>query len=328
MIQSKLAIILATVGCLFSVGCAHQREHSVVRMWGDYNSLRRPSLNFETVSHKPHRAARVGGFLHGYGQNPGHQHVYRNRRLAERQAAEDEARRRLEEAFIVPDEQRLAATTPEGKKQKMPMVSEPASIASPVSPATPPPVPPAPKESTVEERPIAPPVEETTTPDTRLSPDETLEQLPPLPEVEPIPDVENEADNFISPEEMDELEAEVPNIPDGELETPENEFVPDFGPQPVIESGPQPGIESESGPVVAPLPSDGQGPSASNERSSSDPVFEGNNLDGGPTSLDGWQPTFDDDEPIAEDENPSRISRTGFFSRMVPRWMRRNRGEQ
>lgn len=324
MFHSKLAIILATVGCLFTVGCAHQREHSVVRMWADYNSLRRPSLNFETVSHKPHRAARVGSFLHMYGQDPGHQHVYRNRRLAERQAAEEAARLRLEEALIVPDEQRLAATTPEGKTQMMPAESETVRINAPVAS---PPVPPAPKDAIVEEQPIEKrPIEETITPDTSQSQEETSEQLPPLPEMEFVPEVDVE--NFISPDEIDELETEVPNIPDGELEIPENQFVPDFGPQPVIESGPQPDIESESGPVVAPLPSNSQSPSASNDGPSGDTELEGNNPDIGPTSLDGWQPTFDDDEPVAEDDNPSRISRTGFFSRMVPRWMRRNRDDQ
>ncbi len=260
-----------------------------------------------------------------YGQDPGHQHVYRNKRLAERQAAEEAARQRLEEAIIVSDEQRLAATTPEGKKQQMPVASD---TVYPNAPVASPPIPPAPEETTVEEQlikqPVEQPVEEKTTPDTSQSLKESLEQLPPLPEIETIP--EADVESFISPEEIEELEPEVPTNSDIEMETTENEFVPDFGPQPVFESGPQPDIESESGPVVAPLPSDSQGPSASNDRPSGDTELDGNNSDNGPTSLDGWQPTFDDDEPVAEDDNPSRISRTGFFSRMVPRWMRRNRG--
>jgi hypothetical protein len=53
--------------------CEHQYNHSVRRMWCDYNSFRAPALAFEQEDHLPYRAAQVGYYRWMYDKDPGHQ---------------------------------------------------------------------------------------------------------------------------------------------------------------------------------------------------------------------------------------------------------------
>lgn len=63
-------------------GCiAHQREHSIVRIWADWNSYEQCSLCMEQLDHKPLRAARVGAFIWMYDNDPGHQAAYAKARM-------------------------------------------------------------------------------------------------------------------------------------------------------------------------------------------------------------------------------------------------------
>lgn len=74
---SSFRILIAALLLLGLTGCyAHQRKHSVVRIWADYNSYRQCSVCMEELDHKPLRAARVGAFIWAYGRDPGHQNAY------------------------------------------------------------------------------------------------------------------------------------------------------------------------------------------------------------------------------------------------------------
>lgn len=67
--------IAITLCCL--TGClAHQRKHSVVRIWADWNSYEQCSVCMEELDHKPLRAARVGAFIWAYDKDPGHTGAY------------------------------------------------------------------------------------------------------------------------------------------------------------------------------------------------------------------------------------------------------------
>jgi hypothetical protein len=53
--------------------CEQQWNHSVRRMWADYNTFRAPALSFEQVDHLPYPAAQVGYYRWMYDKDPGHQ---------------------------------------------------------------------------------------------------------------------------------------------------------------------------------------------------------------------------------------------------------------
>jgi hypothetical protein len=57
-----------------SSGCYwDQYNHSVRRMWVDYNSFLAPSISFEQVDHLPYWAPQVGYYRWMYDKDPGHQ---------------------------------------------------------------------------------------------------------------------------------------------------------------------------------------------------------------------------------------------------------------
>jgi hypothetical protein len=66
-------LIAALVFAASSSCCEHQWNHSVRRMWCDYNSFRAPALSFEQEDHLPYRAAQVGYYRWMYDKDPGHQ---------------------------------------------------------------------------------------------------------------------------------------------------------------------------------------------------------------------------------------------------------------
>jgi hypothetical protein len=53
--------------------CWDQCNHSVRRMWVDYNSFLAPSISFEQVDHLPYWAPQVGYYRWMYDKDPGHQ---------------------------------------------------------------------------------------------------------------------------------------------------------------------------------------------------------------------------------------------------------------
>jgi hypothetical protein len=63
-----VALFAASSSC-----CEQQWNHSVRRMWCDYNTFRAPSLSFEQVDHLPYPAAQVGYYRWMYDKDPGHQ---------------------------------------------------------------------------------------------------------------------------------------------------------------------------------------------------------------------------------------------------------------
>ena len=66
-------ILLACLPAL--AGCFHQKEHSLVRIWTDKNTLNRQALFFEKVDRLPYDGKRVGYYRWMYGKDPGHQGI-------------------------------------------------------------------------------------------------------------------------------------------------------------------------------------------------------------------------------------------------------------
>jgi hypothetical protein len=66
-------LIAALLFAASSSCCEQQWNHSVRRMWCDYNTFRAPSLSFEQVDHLPYPAAQVGYYRWMYDKDPGHQ---------------------------------------------------------------------------------------------------------------------------------------------------------------------------------------------------------------------------------------------------------------
>jgi hypothetical protein len=62
------ALFAASSSC-----CEHQYNHSVRKMWCDYNSFRAPALSFEQFDHLPYPPAQVGYYRWMYDKDPGHQ---------------------------------------------------------------------------------------------------------------------------------------------------------------------------------------------------------------------------------------------------------------
>jgi hypothetical protein len=67
----NLIALLMVAAC--SSCCEQQYNHSVRRMWCDYNSFREPALSFEQVDHLPYCAPQVGYYRWMYDKDPGHQ---------------------------------------------------------------------------------------------------------------------------------------------------------------------------------------------------------------------------------------------------------------
>jgi hypothetical protein len=66
-------LIAAVLVAACSSCCEQQYNHSVRRMWCDYNSFGAPALSFEQVDHLPYPAAQVGYYRWMYDKDPGHQ---------------------------------------------------------------------------------------------------------------------------------------------------------------------------------------------------------------------------------------------------------------
>ena len=66
--RQLLPLLLAAVCC----GCVeHRTNHSVVRLWGDCNTLGRPALCCERLTHRPYKPSRVDHFRWMYHRPPG-----------------------------------------------------------------------------------------------------------------------------------------------------------------------------------------------------------------------------------------------------------------
>jgi hypothetical protein len=68
-----LNLLAAALFAASSSCCVEQCNHSVRRMWCDYNTFRAPALSFEQVDHLPYPAAQVGYYKWMYDKDPGHQ---------------------------------------------------------------------------------------------------------------------------------------------------------------------------------------------------------------------------------------------------------------
>lgn len=66
-----LIALFAVAAC--SSCCEQQFNHSVRRVWCDYNSFREPSLSFTQFDHLPYPPAQVGYYRWMYDKDPGHQ---------------------------------------------------------------------------------------------------------------------------------------------------------------------------------------------------------------------------------------------------------------
>jgi hypothetical protein len=66
-------LIAAVLFAASSSCCEQQFNHSVRRVWTDYNTFRAPALSFEQFDHLPYPAAQVGYYRWMYDKDPGHQ---------------------------------------------------------------------------------------------------------------------------------------------------------------------------------------------------------------------------------------------------------------
>jgi hypothetical protein len=66
-------LIAAALFAASSSCCEQQWNHSVRRMWCDYNTFRAPALSFEQFDHLPYPASQVGYYRWMYDKDPGHQ---------------------------------------------------------------------------------------------------------------------------------------------------------------------------------------------------------------------------------------------------------------
>jgi len=66
-------LIAAVLFAASSSCCEQQWNHSVRRMWCDYNTFRAPALSLEQFDHLPYPAAQVGYYRWMYDKDPGHQ---------------------------------------------------------------------------------------------------------------------------------------------------------------------------------------------------------------------------------------------------------------
>ena len=66
-------LIAAALFAASSSCCEQQWNHSVRRMWCDYNTFRAPALSLEQFDHLPYPAAQVGYYRWMYDKDPGHQ---------------------------------------------------------------------------------------------------------------------------------------------------------------------------------------------------------------------------------------------------------------
>lgn len=65
------AALLALSGFAAAPGCVWYGTHSMTRIWGDHNTLNRPALFVERLSHAPPPRERVERFRWQYGVGPG-----------------------------------------------------------------------------------------------------------------------------------------------------------------------------------------------------------------------------------------------------------------
>jgi hypothetical protein len=68
--QNLLAVVLVTAA---SSCCEQQYNHSVRRVWTDYNSFREPAITLSQFDHLPYPAPQVGYYRWMYDKDPGHQ---------------------------------------------------------------------------------------------------------------------------------------------------------------------------------------------------------------------------------------------------------------
>jgi hypothetical protein len=61
-----LLLVSACGGCV-----EHRTNHSVMRLWGDYNTLNRPAFCCERLTHRPYKPSRVDHFRWMYHRPPG-----------------------------------------------------------------------------------------------------------------------------------------------------------------------------------------------------------------------------------------------------------------
>ncbi len=74
MQRSRCHILIAAVLVAACSSCCEQQyNHSVRRVWCDYNSFLEPALSFQQVDHLPYPAAQVGYYRWMYDKDPGHQ---------------------------------------------------------------------------------------------------------------------------------------------------------------------------------------------------------------------------------------------------------------
>lgn len=74
MLRSLSFVILgASLVAMSSCCCSEQCNHSVRKMWCDYNTLRAPAFYLEQDDHLPYPAPQVGYYRWMYDKDPGHQ---------------------------------------------------------------------------------------------------------------------------------------------------------------------------------------------------------------------------------------------------------------
>ena len=74
MSRGSLFLMLSTsLVAMSSCCCTEQGNHSVRKMWADYNTLRCPAFYLEQEDHLPYPAAQVGYYRWMYDKDPGHQ---------------------------------------------------------------------------------------------------------------------------------------------------------------------------------------------------------------------------------------------------------------
>ncbi len=74
MSRSLSLIMLGTsLLAMSSCCCTEQGNHSVRKVWADYNTLRCPAFYLEQEDHLPYPAAQVGYYRWMYDKDPGHQ---------------------------------------------------------------------------------------------------------------------------------------------------------------------------------------------------------------------------------------------------------------
>jgi hypothetical protein len=71
----SLSIVMlgASLCAMSSCCCTEQANHSVRKVWADYNTLRCPAFYLEQEDHLPYPAAKVGYYRWMYDKDPGHQ---------------------------------------------------------------------------------------------------------------------------------------------------------------------------------------------------------------------------------------------------------------